>query len=133
MARRLVLRLGVIGVVRGAVESCATSGGALFHLIGLACQSNTECGRRDSGMQRVNIRGKKKKRKKKHTSKANLSSKESKHSTLNRTAPHRTAHEEGSRAHRANGCPRTEQNNEWNNNNHLHTTTVLLRCIGRVH
>lgn len=38
MARRLVLRLGVIGVVKGAVESCATSGGALFHLIGLACR-----------------------------------------------------------------------------------------------
>lgn len=38
MARRLVLRLGVMGVVKGAVESCATSGGALFHLIGFACR-----------------------------------------------------------------------------------------------
>lgn len=42
MARRLVLRLGVIGVVRAAVESCATSGGVLFHLIGLACKQTKE-------------------------------------------------------------------------------------------
>ena len=42
MARRLVLRLGVIGVVKGAVDSCATSGGALFHLIGFAWAGRTE-------------------------------------------------------------------------------------------
>lgn len=37
IARRLVLRLGVIGVVSGAVDSCATSGGALLNLMGFAC------------------------------------------------------------------------------------------------